>query len=150
MRKARRSAAQGLAAIGVESELQQGIKGARIQPCGDEFAEVEVVRGTAVQPFPDRSAACQRKHRFVSDGVAERTGGPGLVALAAADRPLAALQGLAPDGNVVFAGSFSKMLFPSLRLGYLVLPRHLVDPMLAARSLTDRYGPMVEQAVVFA
>ncbi|MDB6077692.1 MAG: transcriptional regulator, GntR family with aminotransferase domain, partial [Akkermansiaceae bacterium] len=64
-------------------------------------------------------------------------------------RPLAAMQGLAPDGNVIFSGSFSKMLFPSLRMGYLVLPRHLVEPMRAARSLTDRFGPMVEQAILW-
>lgn len=63
-------------------------------------------------------------------------------------RPLTAMQGLAPNGNVIFSGSFSKMLFPSLRMGYLVLPPHLVEPMKAARSLTDRYGPMVEQAVL--
>lgn len=63
-------------------------------------------------------------------------------------RPLAAMQGLAPDGNVIFSGSFSKMLFPSLRMGYLVLPNHLLEPMAAARSLTDRFGPMLEQAVL--
>lgn len=63
-------------------------------------------------------------------------------------RPLTAMQGLAPDGNVIFSGSFSKMLFPSLRMGYLVLPKHLVEPMRGARSLTDRFGPMVEQAVL--
>ncbi|RYD47453.1 MAG: PLP-dependent aminotransferase family protein, partial [Verrucomicrobiaceae bacterium] len=63
-------------------------------------------------------------------------------------RPLTAMQGLAPEGNVIFCGSFSKMLFPSLRMGYVVLPPHLVEPMRAARSLTDRFGPMVEQAVL--
>lgn len=63
-------------------------------------------------------------------------------------RPLTAMQGLAPDGNVIFSGSFSKMLFPSLRMGYVVLPLHLVEPMRAARSLTDRFGPMLEQAIL--
>lgn len=62
--------------------------------------------------------------------------------------PLAALQGLAPDGNVIFSGSFNKMLFPSLRIGFLVLPAHLVDPMLAARSILDRYAPVLEQAAL--
>lgn len=65
-----------------------------------------------------------------------------------AGRPLAAMQGLAPEGNVIFSGSFSKMLFPSLRMGFLVVPPHLVPPLRSARSLTDRYGPMVEQAVL--
>jgi GntR family transcriptional regulator/MocR family aminotransferase len=63
-------------------------------------------------------------------------------------RPLPALQGLHPKGNVIFAGSFSKMLFPSLRIGYLVVPPHLVEAMRAARSITDRYGPSLTQAVL--
>ena len=63
-------------------------------------------------------------------------------------RPLAALQGLAPDGNVIFSGSFSKMLFPSLRMAFLVVPEHLVDALAAARSLVDRYARVVEQAVL--
>jgi GntR family transcriptional regulator / MocR family aminotransferase len=62
--------------------------------------------------------------------------------------PLAALQGLAPDENVIFSGSFSKILFPSLRLGYLVAPPHLVEPLLAARSLTDRYLAPFAQAIL--
>jgi GntR family transcriptional regulator/MocR family aminotransferase len=63
-------------------------------------------------------------------------------------RPLTALQGLAPDGNVIFSGSFSKILYPSLRMGYLVAPPHLVDPLRAARSVIDRYGPLLSQAVL--
>lgn len=65
-----------------------------------------------------------------------------------AGRPLAAMQGLAPEGNVIFSGSFSKMLFPSLRLGFLVVPPHLVEALRGARSVTDRYAPMLEQAVL--
>jgi len=63
-------------------------------------------------------------------------------------RPLAAMQGLEPGGNVIFSGSFSKMLFPSLRMGYLVLPPHLVGPLRAARSITDRHSPMIDQAIL--
>lgn len=63
-------------------------------------------------------------------------------------RPLPALQGLDPKGNVVFSGSFSKILFPSLRIGYVVVPPHLVEAMRAARSITDRYGPSLAQAVL--
>lgn len=65
-----------------------------------------------------------------------------------AGRPLAALQGLAPTGNVIFSGSFSKMLFPALRMGFVVLPPHLVEPMRAARSVVDRYGSTLGQAVL--
>ena len=62
--------------------------------------------------------------------------------------PIPALQGLDRAGQVVFAGSFSKVLFPSLRLGYLVVPEELVDRFAAARSLTNRHPPMLEQLVV--
>jgi GntR family transcriptional regulator/MocR family aminotransferase len=65
-----------------------------------------------------------------------------------AGRPLAAMQGLAPESNVIFCGSFSKMLFPALRMGFLVVPAHLVDALCAARSIVDRFGPMVAQAVL--
>jgi len=65
-----------------------------------------------------------------------------------AGKPLASLQSLAPYGNVIFSGSFSKMLFPSLRMGFLVLPQHLAEAARQARSLLDRFGPPVEQAVL--
>jgi GntR family transcriptional regulator/MocR family aminotransferase len=63
-------------------------------------------------------------------------------------RPISALQGLDRTGQVLFAGSFSKVLFPSLRLGYLVVPPDLVERFAAARSLTNRHPPMLEQMVV--
>jgi GntR family transcriptional regulator/MocR family aminotransferase len=63
-------------------------------------------------------------------------------------RPLEALQGLDTEGRVVYVGTFSKVLFPALRLGYLVVPPDLVDAFVAARELTDRHPPIVEQAVL--
>jgi GntR family transcriptional regulator/MocR family aminotransferase len=65
-----------------------------------------------------------------------------------AGRPMPALQGLARDGQVLFAGSFSKVLFPSLRLGYLVVPPGLVDAVAAARSISTRHAPLPDQAVL--
>lgn len=62
--------------------------------------------------------------------------------------PLPALQGLDRNGVVLFAGSFSKVLFPSLRLGYLVVPADLVDCFAAAKSLTTRHAPVLDQAVL--
>jgi GntR family transcriptional regulator/MocR family aminotransferase len=62
-------------------------------------------------------------------------------------RPIPALQGLDPSG-VLFAGSFSKVLFPSLRLGYLVVPPDLVPPLAATKSVTARHPPLLEQAVL--
>ncbi len=63
-------------------------------------------------------------------------------------RPLEALQGLDPEERVVYIGTFSKVLFPALRLGYLVVPPDLVDAFTAARELTDRHPPTVEQAIL--
>ncbi len=63
-------------------------------------------------------------------------------------RPLAALQGLDRDGRVLYLGTFSKTLFPSLRLGYLVVPADLVDAFVAARDVIDRQSATLPQAVV--
>jgi GntR family transcriptional regulator / MocR family aminotransferase len=65
-----------------------------------------------------------------------------------AGRPLPALQSLDRSGHVLFAGSFNKVLFPALRLGYLVIPADLLDRFAAAVSLTRRFLPLLEQAVV--
>lgn len=62
-----------------------------------------------------------------------------------AGRPLAAMQGLDRDGRVIYVGSFSKVLFPSLRLGYLVVPPALVDAFRAARATLDDHAPMTPQ-----
>jgi GntR family transcriptional regulator/MocR family aminotransferase len=65
-----------------------------------------------------------------------------------AGRPLSALQGLDPDGRVVYVGTFSKTMFPSLRLGFCVVPERLVDAAANARAVADRNSPIVEQAAL--
>ena len=65
-----------------------------------------------------------------------------------AGRPVPALQGLDRHGLVLFTGSFSKMLFPSLRVGYLVVPTDLTDYFAAALSVTNRHAPLLEQAIL--
>lgn len=61
---------------------------------------------------------------------------------------LAALQGVDEDGRVVYLGTFSKVLFPALRLGYLVLPDSLIAPFTQAKELVDRGAPTLTQAAV--
>jgi GntR family transcriptional regulator/MocR family aminotransferase len=63
-------------------------------------------------------------------------------------RPIPALQGLDQQGSVLFAGSFSKVLFPSLRLGYLVLPPDLIEHFAAAKTVLNRHAPPFEQTVL--
>jgi GntR family transcriptional regulator/MocR family aminotransferase len=63
-------------------------------------------------------------------------------------RPVPALQGLDRHGVVLYVGSFSKVLFPSLRLGYMVVPTDLVDRLAALKSVTSRHAPLLEQAVL--
>ncbi len=58
------------------------------------------------------------------------------------------MQGLDQDGRVLYAGTFSKVLFPSIRLGYIVLPEQLVAPFLAARqSLDDQPAVLAQPAL---
>lgn len=63
-------------------------------------------------------------------------------------RPLAALQGIDPSGRVIYVGTFSKVMFSSLRIGYVVAPTDLVPAFVAARVLTDRQSPGLAQAVL--
>jgi len=65
-----------------------------------------------------------------------------------AGSPLAALKSLDTRGRVVYAGAFSKLLFPSLRLAYAVVPDWLGDHFAAALSLTARHASLLPQAVL--
>ena len=66
-----------------------------------------------------------------------------------AGHPFPSLQGLAPE-RTLYLGTFSKMLFPSLRLGYAVVPPPLVDAFCGARILMDRHPPSADQHVLAA
>ena len=63
-------------------------------------------------------------------------------------RPLPAMQGLDEDGRVIYLGTFSKTVFPALRLGYLVVPPRLVDAFVTAKLIADRHSSVVEQAIL--
>jgi GntR family transcriptional regulator/MocR family aminotransferase len=65
-------------------------------------------------------------------------------------RPLEPLHSLDSRGRVVYVGSFSKVLSPALRLGFLVAPPSLVPALVKARYLTDWHAPNVEQAALAA
>jgi GntR family transcriptional regulator / MocR family aminotransferase len=60
-------------------------------------------------------------------------------------RPLESLQSLDQHGRVIYIGTFSKVLFPALRLGYMVVPVNLVAAFTTARALQDRGSSLLEQ-----
>jgi GntR family transcriptional regulator/MocR family aminotransferase len=63
-------------------------------------------------------------------------------------RPLAALQGADPHGRVIYLGSFSKVMFPALRLGYVILPRDLVPAFSVIREASDTCPATLQQSVM--
>jgi len=63
-------------------------------------------------------------------------------------KPVAALQSLDRSGSVIYVGTFTKMLFNALRLGFMVLPERLVDAFEAGRSFVDRHPPTLDQAIL--
>ena len=62
--------------------------------------------------------------------------------------PLPCLQGLDNSGRVIYAGTMSKILYPSLRLGYLVAPEQLVDSIAKIRSVMDQHSSAIDQATL--
>lgn len=62
--------------------------------------------------------------------------------------PIASLQGVDRNSRVIYIGTFSKTLFPSLRLGYIVIPQDLVDRYLSVRQAMDVYPPHLFQDVL--
>ena len=63
-------------------------------------------------------------------------------------KPLAALRSLDGGDRVIYVGSFSKVLFPALRMGYLVMPAGLRDDFIAAKWADDFGSPAIEQAAL--
>ena len=62
--------------------------------------------------------------------------------------PLASLQGLDQEGRVLYVGTFSKTMFPSLKLGCLVVPPDLVEVFTSARILSGAHSPLINQAIL--
>jgi len=62
--------------------------------------------------------------------------------------PIASLQGLDGNGRVIYIGTFSKVMFPSMRLGYLVIPFDLIERFAAMRQVMDICSTHITQAVM--
>lgn len=63
-------------------------------------------------------------------------------------RALPTLHAMANDDRVIYIGSFSKLLFPAFRLGYMVVPSNLVEPLGTVRWLLDRHSSTLDQMVL--
>jgi GntR family transcriptional regulator/MocR family aminotransferase len=62
--------------------------------------------------------------------------------------PLASLQGLDEEGRVLYVGTFSKTIYPTLKLGCLVVPPDLVDVFTSGRILSGAQSPLINQAIL--
>lgn len=62
--------------------------------------------------------------------------------------PLPSLQSLDESGRLIYTGTFSKVLFPSLRLGYVVVPNSLLDRFIELKHLSDDHLPLLDQATL--
>jgi GntR family transcriptional regulator/MocR family aminotransferase len=63
-------------------------------------------------------------------------------------RPVASLQGMDANSRVIYIGTFSKVLLPSLRVGYIVVPSDLVERFVAVRAAMDIFPPYLYQEVL--
>ncbi|MCE9600327.1 MAG: PLP-dependent aminotransferase family protein [Spirochaetia bacterium] len=63
-------------------------------------------------------------------------------------KPLSALQGLDPSGRVIYTGTFSKVLFPGLRIGYIVVPENTIQAFTQCHALAAGHAPILEQAAL--
>ena len=63
-------------------------------------------------------------------------------------QPIPALQGISGSSRVVYVGTFAKILFPAMRLGFLVVPEAIREGIIAALSVTGQFAPLFTQAAL--
>jgi len=123
--------------VGAGIKICQRAKGAYVTP-GHQFplgTTMSLERRMALLDWAARAGAFVIEDDYDSEYRFEGT-------------PVPALQSLDENSNVIMVGSFSKLLFPSLRIGYVVLPAPLVDYFRAFRYRTDFRNLSLEQAVL--
>jgi len=138
--------------------------GAKVRPIPVDAQGVDV--GSAIKSAPRATAAVvTSSHQFPTGVVLSMARRLELLAWAGkagawiieddwaseyrySGRPLASLQGLDEGGRVIYLGTLNKTLFPGLRIGYVVVPRQLLDAFIGARYLMDRQPPSLQQTVL--
>lgn len=63
-------------------------------------------------------------------------------------RPVQAMQGIDTSDRVIYVGTFAKLLFPALRLGFMVLPEFLLPDISTVLSITGQFAPLLLQAAL--
>ncbi len=63
-------------------------------------------------------------------------------------QPIPALQGISTSSRIVYVGTFAKILFPAMRLGFLVVPEAIREGIVSALSVTGQFAPLVTQAAL--
>jgi GntR family transcriptional regulator/MocR family aminotransferase len=128
-------------------------------PVDDEGIDVSAVRRLS---DPVRAVYVTPSHQYPLGGRLEMTRRMDLLSWAASrgtyiveddydheythsTRPLGALQGMDTNGRVIYVGTFSKALFPALRLGYMVVPRSMLGEFLRIRDTIDICPPILTQ-----
>ncbi len=122
---------------------------AHVRAQGRDPARVRLVYVTPSHQFPTGFIMSEARRRALLAWAEQR----GAIVLEddyhneftfAAER-LPALAAARHQGTVVYVGSFSKTLFPALRIGYAIVPPRLVQPFLGIKWITDRLTPTVTQ-----
>ncbi|HEX8151931.1 MAG TPA: PLP-dependent aminotransferase family protein, partial [Thermoanaerobaculia bacterium] len=158
--------------IGIEDPHYQGTRqafiaaGARVVPCPVDDEGLDIERHA--KRLGDARAVCVTpSHQFPTGAIMSVARRLALLQWAASRRAwiveddydcefrygvgaIPALQGLDAHGCVIYVGTFARMLFPALRLGYIVAPPALRDAFRAVKWLADRGSPPLEQQAVAA
>lgn len=156
--------------IGLEDPSYQGTRqafvaaGARVIPCAVDAEGLDIDRHA--KRLGDARAVCVTpSHQFPTGAIMSAARRLALLQWADARRAwiieddydcefrygvgaIPALQGLDGSGRVIYIGTFARMLFPALRLGYIVVPPALRDAFRAVKWLADRGSPALEQQAI--
>ena len=130
-------------------------------PLKNQVLDVEALTGLG----PARLLSCTPTHQYPMGGVLDLSQRMALVQWAQRNgcwiveddydsefhfyhKPFAAIQGMFDNAPVFYVGSFSKTLMPALRVGYLVVPEPVVEPMLWAKQVNGGETPLLTQATI--
>jgi GntR family transcriptional regulator/MocR family aminotransferase len=148
--------------LGARSALAAA--GARIAPVPIDDEGIDIAAGSRLAPDP-RLIYVTPSHQFPLGPAMSIARRAALLTLARrtgawiveddfdaefrySGRPLRALQGMDTDGRVIYVGTFSKVLIPSMRHAYMVVPPALVDVFVSARVIAGLHAPTLDQAVL--